>query len=589
MEILLRREAAEEPIGVSAMAVSEKYVVVARTEVLEVYTRDMVLLWRIDVGARDIESIAVDKEEVLIASLEKGLIRVRLSDLSVSREGEGLWRVYQEMGRVMRIYSCSYGGSEVYLDEEMLAYSKYEVLSAGIGEGSVAYADTRGVLTIKSAVNREIHLEGSPTVTGILHVFSGEYAISTMNGEVHIIDSNIPYTKEIIKVRESSINCMALLDGKIFLSGADSRLLSLRRTASGKWIKYSQDDTHISDVFALVAHNGKIYSAGDDGAINVHLLSEGNRVKFFKRFFCNSSGIGNHNNENIFFIQKKNTIKLLGKEKVLMIHKVKYPLLDLLGYKNCSVIRNKLGIFIYKYNINNPEVQLEDKLLGVFLLIEIIEDTLYAVGRENNKLFLVEYFLPLKTKRIIYFSDIKLDYLPYRVSKQNNNLILIGEKLSIINLNNYLKTEIQIPSQIHLALSNSSYIYICHKKKEHESTLQDKITITRRVISNTEHSVDRNTEHVTEHAVERDAWSDIEVDASFLTGGILKDDMLILQTQKKIIKVSLREVSSKYFSFGGVLHSLYEENNKIFGIHTPWRFIKQKMPLQVYKERYGRK
>ena len=314
MRLHVYRREAVQPDGIVAMAVRDKEAaVVLESGVLEMYTvPDLTQIRRIDIGTIDVQSMAYDNNELLIASLSKGAMLVCLNSYRVKRSTEeGAWRVCTERNDVLWIYSVVGGGAEVRVNNKVVYECKDAIfaLCKGQMDGEVCIGAARGrVMVVKEGrVVADIKLTRESVyanmcmytrkereryrklqhediaITDILRMHGPEYAVATQSGEIFIVDTEIECIRQIIQVRESSINALCVVDSRIYATGADSRIIAYAKASSGQYTKHSQHDMHIADVWCMKMINRTIITGGLDGMINTYQINEMGEVVNTKR------------------------------------------------------------------------------------------------------------------------------------------------------------------------------------------------------------------------------------------------------------------------------------------------------------------
>ncbi|OAG29979.1 hypothetical protein NEDG_01526 [Nematocida displodere] len=585
------------PQSIVAMGVNEKYVgVVMESGVVEIY--DMLGLrqvLRLDIGMRDVQTAAFDGEDFLIGSLSEGLGRVSLKTLSVKRAPEsGLWSIQTKSGKVFTIYSVEQGGSELRLNNKLFFVSRAAVFAGCFGKDAeeVAFGTEQGRFVIVRGGKVLFDLLLPPvsaslslTITAVCRAVGSEYAVATRTGEVYIVDSAGGGIKQIIQAKKSSINAVCATGDRIFVTGADSRILAYSRTLSGEYTKHSQNDTHVADVFCMATVNESIVTAGTDGVINVHIIPQVGQMQNTRRY---PSVEVAQAPDGKLFVCSGNDMKVLemglapqapnhkpvATYKTIFRHTMKHPVLSVQCASNIAVVRTKEGIRAYRYNWATSEVAIVKEVLGFAVFHTLIGRDIWCVIDRKGDAAIVRSSLDTGAESTWYASKLGLGFLPVSITGIDAERVFVfGEGGAVLNLGTGKAAAVLFDGEARTAACVGDELVICAMKASQDVSVLSQTSLV--------HRYSLSKKKVTD-TKETKANSVIEM--------LCTQEAVILITQKRIALLPGDATKPVvYTALGAVVDGGFLYNGEVVCVQGPWGFTRQVFPLQVHKEKYGRR
>lgn len=611
---------------VVGLALSEKMAcVVKENGVLEFYSLPyLCLLRRIDVGADDVQTAAFEGNDLLLGSLSRGLTRINCTDYSVKRSREGgLWRLSVERGRLLAIYSLEEGGSELRIDGQIVYRAGSAIFAACLGSTpeEVVAGDERGrVLAIRqggvvfelalSEFLGDRHQSGynygrrsqssrfrqpagaapaAPAVvpTCLVRVVGHEYAVCTQSGEIFIVDCEAQLVKQTIKARENSLNCVCVIDHKIYVTGADSRVLCYAKTGSGEYAKYLQHSTHISDVWCMGVSGENLVTGGEDGVINVHQISALGNLANVRRYPSEEAA---HSGDKLF-LAAGTTISIaqvlaqpaarrpghgpnqIAGYRTIFKHMTQHPVLSVQCWSNLAAVRTRDGVKVYRYHWSTSGVELLKVIKGTVLYHTIIGQTLWYLHARPKGLFLSKIALDLTQPQSWSFKEIGLEFVPAAISPgRPGEVVLSGERAGVFSAATGVFSELAVAQSVQSAVYNGQELFLC--TKDPGSKITSEMALLR-------YSFADNTVTVAQ-----------EFDLNIAVATIATPTQVIVASQKKLAVLDTTAGTVKYFGVGATLDGVFldsaADSPEIWGVQGPWTLTKQTLAPYTIKEKYGR-
>lgn len=581
MRLQLYRRDTSLPESISGVGVNEKYIATVRSNgIIEIFSNpNLFKITTFDIGIRDVQSAEFNGDTLIITSLSEGIAYLDLNTFSVKRDRRaGPWKVYCSEGRKMVIYSLVEGGSELYVNDLFVYRSIGYIIAACFGR-------EKGEYLLGTATCRFLHIKDGKVlldkpldnknragaITEIVHVVGAEYAVSTIEGDLYIVDVDERALKQAVAVRNSSINGLCTIGERIFMAGADSRIVCYGKTAR-YYAKESQNDVHVADVLFIKESNGNIVSVSDDGSINVTNIPKVEKMFSIKRHqdrpcsYADGKIYAGTNQEiDIYSVcPDKNETKRIFK------HITKSPVLDINSAQDITTIRTKEGLRVYKYDWTKQTVEIKKQIKGLVLYHTIIDACIWYISERQRGLVLSAAYNNKLEKREQEWrlNEIGVDFIPSSISKgKENTIIIAGRDVVIFNVlqNSYTKITDETADYF-FAAQDADRIYCIGQSKS--TTLKKSVILS-------VYSLDGN-KIKDEELSGKSPIAEMKV--------LDKTLFLIQQEQIKILDERERKL---------IVHAVIDRvdisKEGIVAVQRPWAFIKQKLPRQVFKEKYGRK
>ncbi|KAI5192554.1 hypothetical protein NECID01_1986 [Nematocida sp. AWRm77] len=635
MRLHMCRRNSAVPVKIVGVALNEKRACVVRENgVLELYSMPhLSLQQRIDVGAEDVQSAVFDRDNLLLGSLSQGLVTINCKDYTIRRGREaGLWRMYAENGQLLSIYSMEEGGSELRVNGQTVYSSEHAVFTACFGStpGDVLAGNEKGrvfqvrdgCVVFEARLGEYAH-QISPQSSGygnqsrywhpkeavcivdlvptcMAHVVGAEYAVCTQTGEVFIVDTDAQVVKQTIKARESSLNVICVVGEKIYVSGADARILCYAKTGSGEYAKHVQHSTHLSDVLCMGVHGESIITGGEDGIVCVQQISSLGVLKKISRYPTEEVG---SSRDKIFLCSGReitvaqatpqglpgtsagtSSTSSRGRQEggyaTIFKHIAKYPVLSVACAPDSDVaaVRTREGVKVYRYAWDTFGVELLKTVKGCVLMHSIVENTLWYVTAKakEKELFLgrIDLGLDLARQKTWSFREVGLDFVPSRIERgRPGELVFSGESLGVFSEEKGVFSKIDVPYSIHAVFYNGKDLIMCTKENDPSISTQA---------------------YVMKYSFAESALSmEKEIELDFLGSAALVGTHLLVANQAQLVDVDTVSCTAKYFSFGKVLDSVFPGPSsgvsEAWCVQSWWKFTRQRLPPRVTQIKYGRK
>lgn len=575
---LCRRDSAL-PESICGLAVSREYIATVRsTGIVEIFSNPYLFkVCSIDAGMRDIQSAEFDGDVLVIGSLSEGVSYVDMNTFAIRRnKKEGFWMVRIKNKDRMTIYSLTEGGSELYVNDELVYRSIGYMITGCFGQERDSYlvgTYTGRFLHIqKGKVSLDLPLSTNnknAPITDISCVVGSEYAVSTMEGEMYIIDVSDGAIKQIVSVRKSSINGICTIGDRIFMIGADSRLICYAKT-SRYYAKECQNDFHVSDALFIKEAEGSIVTASEDGTINICNIPKIGRPAAIKRYQDMPCAYSNGKMYTVSGCEMRIYEVSENKEESRLIfkHITKDPVVSIDSTGDTCVIRTKEGIRAYEYDWNSSTVSVKKEVKGLILYHAIVEGRVwYIVSRK--KLFIGVSDIESSTETEWALDGIGVDYVPSHISKgEDGTVIISGSDVVIFDFNNTKYSKITDKDIKYFMTAQSGKEIYCAGQAR---TIEIKERSILSVFSGGIKIEDKNLTF-------RMPVIDIK--------GNSRSVFPILQHQVKIFE---KDAPKKKAIIGPVIDGVQITKEGVVAMQRPWAFTRQRLPLQVLKEKYGRK
>ncbi|EHY65720.1 hypothetical protein NERG_01327 [Nematocida ausubeli] len=594
MQLVLYRGEARQPESISGLAVSNKYIGTAYASgVIEIFSNPHLFsLARIDIGMRDIQTMDFNGDVLIVGSLTEGIACIDTLTFAVKREKkEGVWKVLCHRGDRMVLYSLAEGGSEVFVNGEFVyryngyisaacfGHNKGEFI-LGTHDGRVIKIENgRGVMDIALSKNKE----SAETVMELVHIVGDEYGCCTIEGNFHVVDLQQGVIHQTVNVRNSSLNTMCTMGEKVYMAGADSRIICYMKT-NKHYIKESQDDVCYSDALFMRESNGNIVLASESGVlIVVHLYKTEKRLTLQKYpaypVACTNNKVYMASGEEmeIFKVEQPEVAGDSIRSKCIFKHIAKSPILDIKSVDTLSVIRTKEGVRAYEYDQESASVKVTLQIGGLVLYHTVIENQVWCVMEKKKRLILTLEDLN-KSKgtetpcREWVLSELGIDFVPTHIAKgrKNGEVLISGSDIVIFN---------SITSECTRISSKETEYFISHicgdkvygLGQNRKAGLKDS-----RVVS------------LFSTSGEKIGETGVVFKTQIIDMQICNNEVFIVSQKELIVLQGLEE--KKIVDMSAVIDGAsVSEENGVFAVQRPWQFAMQKIPLQVFKEKYGRR
>ncbi|KAI5179621.1 hypothetical protein NEOKW01_0084 [Nematocida sp. AWRm80] len=480
----------------------------------------------------------------------------------------------------------------------------------------------------------------------ICHFIGSEYCIGTTDGYIYVIDIEQKGIKQVIKVRESSINGIVKVKESIFASGADSRIIRYAKRGA-YFVKNTQDDTHIIDICSIQAVDSLVYTLSIEGTITIHefppigemvyirrhaelpgsistrdklFLSKGNEMKIQQIITTdhsspetpteqpeqetyqteeipsttentspNTPNTINQDNTNKILkenpeietdrtsastIENRSTIRKEVSIRTVFKHITHSEILDTQVYNDDTcAIRTKEGVSLYKYNWNTLNVDLLAKLPGFSFYQKIIDTDLYIIQSIKGLLHLVIYSITDNTSRTFNLTVQRVDYLPHIEKISSNTLLFYGSGAGTFNMDTGVYSGVYSNDSIRFqstTIRDNKIYMICYNNTRLKSYAYLNI-----------------------YDLSLELLDSILLQIRYTSGIHVIDEYILIYTQKEMLKIPCSNLlATKYISVGHIIDNLqlvHRPDPLLICIHRPWSLIKQSLPPQVYKVKYGRR
>ncbi|KAI5190993.1 hypothetical protein NEMIN01_1326 [Nematocida minor] len=572
------------PESVSGLAVNKKYIVTVRNSgVVEIFSNPYLFkISSLDTGMRDVHSAEFDGDTLVINSLSEGILYLDMATFTIRKDrAEGAWKVYFKNGKKMVIYSLVEGGSELHVNGALVYRSMGYILTACFGNEENSFlvgTHTGRFLHIKDGkVAFDIPLSSgsrNDPLTGIASVVGSEYAVTTMGGDLHIIDIDAKEIKQMIQVRNSSINGVCTIGNKILMIGADPRVICYSKTAR-YYAKEFQHDFHKADGLFIKECDGNIITVSEDRTINICIIPKIDRPISIKRYqdlpcsYSNGKMYSVTENEmRIYDVSK-------DKENSVLIfkHITKSPILGVEAVGDSCVIRTKEGIRVYEYNWSNSTVAIKKQIKGLVLYHTVIDGRVwYVISKKKLVLAVSSIENDGKTDAEWALDALGVDYIPSHISRGTgeNSVLISGSDVVLFDFE----------KNVHRKISDKNIVYLMavaageriHCAGQHNTTeIKDRSVLS-------VYSGDGEKIEDRELSFRRPL-----IDMQECEGSVFP----VMQRGLKVIRPDNSEKNDVVL--GPVVDGVKVSKNGIKVIQRPWVNASQKLPLQVLKEKYGRK
>lgn len=575
---LCRRES-NVPESISGVAVNKQYIAAVRSSgIVEIFSNPYLFrICSIDIGMRDIQSAEFDEDTLLIGSLSEGISYIDMNTFAVKRDRrEGVWKICVRNRRRIVVYSLTEGGSELCVNGEIVYRSIGYIVSCCFGQEKDSYlvgTQTGRFLHIrKGKAVMDLPLSNnnkSAPITEIACIVGNEYAVTTMEGELYIIDISSQSIKQTISVRSSSINGVCPVGDRLFMIGADSRLICYSKT-SRYYAKECQHDFHVSDGLFIREIEGNIVTVSEDGTINICNVPKVGKPASIKRYQDLPCSYSSGKMYTAVGCEMEVYDVSEGREdsKLIFKHITKDPIISIDTVENVSVIRTKEGIRAYEYNWQNSTVTVKKHIKGLILYHTVIEGKIwYVVSR--RKIFIGVSEIEGDEVKEWALEKIGVDYIPSHISKGENESVLVsGSGVTIFNFITEKCTKISD--------KDIRYFMAVMSNKEIHCAGQ----------ANTTEIVERSV-----LSVYSEKGKIEDKNLSFRMPVIdmreyKKSVFSILQHQ---VRLFCKDTPKRKVIIGPIVDGVRATEKGLITIQRPWPFIRQRLPLQVLKEKYGRK
>lgn len=688
MRLNILRRNPETPLRIVAMAAdSEVIAAVNEKGVMCTYSSDsLAKIGSYDLGVTDIHSAEIFQDSIILCSLSRGVFRVNRKTLRVRLEEKpGAWAVHHAEEKTLEIISREEGGGDVYLNGRLFFSSAVPVFAGCLGTASVILGVPSQVLVISDGRKNQKKEEAPGVVlrryllrspeerwgsrspapstqqnsavapinpTHIVQVLEEEYAVATVSGEIFIINTAVGDVQQVIRVRESSINRLAVVGEIIYATGADSRIISYKKSESGRYMKHVQIDTHVADVFGMAAVGQKIITAGADGVINIQILPKvgGGRFECIRRYesSCarsgsmlkteirqeNISALGNtvpekdaevsrirgqgsteypHTPQNagdtanapgpLLVLEKRKDGKFLIFPD--SANESAPPVLDIEVLSGRVVSRTRHGLEIRRLFLNpdgEPEIdhrphQIVRGTVHAYKLFS--NNCIWSITQREDTNWLEKINLE-KSGGAAKVDDgietpvcairIDEDEVPFKIAEGKNGDVITCNRKEVIIFRAGKGVVHRMDAQTSEVFQNVFW-----------SSLTGIITVTKaispeikhssliRTFSDANHSADAPAPHISSDSSYSDTVQRThKVPIMFCDFLFVAGSDIIAGDQKKAAIIP-EAGSLKYLELGASLESLVLENENLLASHCPWMLKRQTLPPQVFKPKFGRR
>ncbi|KAI5166559.1 hypothetical protein NEIRO03_1164 [Nematocida sp. AWRm78] len=594
MQLVLYRGEASLPESISGLAVSNRYIATAQSSgVIELFSNPHLFsLARIDIGMRNIQTMEFNGDVLVIGSLTQGIAYVDTLTMAVKKEKkEGVWKVLCRQKQELVIYSLVEGGSEVFVNGSFVYRNSGYISAACFGQNRNEYVlgmyDGRIIKIENGRATMDIILDKTrgctEAVMDIVHIVGDEYGCCTMEGSFHVIDVNQRVVKQTISVRNSSLNTMCTMGDKVFMAGADSRIICY--TKAGKYYrKESQDDVCYADCLFMRESNGNIVVASEDGTLTVVHLHKTEKRLVLRKYpthpvaYTNDKVYSAAKEEmSIFNVERPDEENDSIRSKCIFKHIAKSPILDIKSLDSLSFIRTKEGVRAYEYNHCNTAVNMLAQIKGTVIYHTIINRRIWCVMEKKKRLVLTVVELDSNKDAVVpepkewILTEIGVSFVPTHITEGRSECEVLISGSDIILFNTTDNKHVQISSketEYFLGRLSNNRIYGVGQSIKAE--LKDSRILT---------VFDLKGKKLEETGmVFKTPIMDIQV--------LNKEIFIACQNEIKILEET-KEI--KTLDVSAVIDGICVDNKEIFAMQRPWQFTQQKLPLQVFKEKYGRR
>jgi len=602
---------------IEGVAVCEKYVCAVLSDgTAEVYSMpDLFRVRKVDLGARDVYSACFSGNEVLFASLTDGLVRMDLETWRINKEkGDGVWRVKAANGNSLCIYSTAYG-SEVRIGGAEVFRSRSAVFAAEFGSRdreAVVGTEKGAVLLVRDGkIEKSLVLSKNSgrssevfVITQIRRLVGEDYAVSTQSGEVFIVDMGNESVKQVVQAREgSSLNAMCVVDEKIYVSGADSRVLVYIKAGNGVYARHCQHDTHVADILCMAEYGDVIVTGGADGVVNSIKIDKLGNLENIRRYQDAPSGCFG---DKMFTcdgaeitVTKIPVVKIDGKNgriadgnteekeecRKILKHIVQRPVLSIECAEGVSAVRTGDGVKVYRYDWSEAAIEILCSVRGRILAHAVVGESLWYLISKKNGMFLEKQNIEGKEESLSWgISECGISFVPTEIKRYaDKEVILCGEEVGVFSE----KTG-RFRNVLDCLKRGSARNYErCYVMGATADRLENVIFCVKNRSLDLLHLVT-----VCKISKTGNILLEKEIEMPFSTNIINLDSAIAVSNQKKIAILSSDDSykSTKYVSLGAIIdHVTRTQDNNIVAIQGPWTFAKESLPPQVKKTKFGRK
>ncbi|KAH9387227.1 uncharacterized protein NEMAJ01_2123 [Nematocida major] len=584
MRLQLYRRNASAPESISGLAVNTKYIATVRSSgMVEIFSNPSLFkIVAIDVGMKDVQSAEFNGDLLIITSLSEGVLYLDTNTFGIRKcKREGAWRVCCENGSQLVIYSLVEGGSEVYVDDVFVYRSAGYIVSACFGREKGEYlfgTKTSRFVRVKggkACLDMQLNNKSkTAAITGIAHVVGGEYAMCTLEGDLYIVDVDEAAVKQVIEVRGSALNGVCTIGERVFMSGADSRVVCYSKTAR-YYTKESQNDMGVSDCLFIKECNGNIITATDDGCVTVGNIPKVERTFILKMYqdrpcaYGNSKMYAAEGQEMLIYDVAEES----DKTTLIFKHITKSPILEVAAVDFGAVVRTREGLRVYRYDWSKNAVSVERQIKGFVLRFSVIGGNIWYVYEKKKCLILsvvsAEKEKAEASQKTWTLSKIGVDFIPSSISQGSGEEIIIsGQSVVLLNPESGDFRKIESPGTLY-------FLAACRAGKVHCVGYKTDSEIRKSLVMVT-------------HSLDGGILESRDISSKLPIVGVYTTEKAILLASQGLIKMLSDEEEKKIYVHS-VVDGMCVSESRVVAIQRPWEFTKQKLPLQVFKEKYGRR